>query len=537
MEPAAAVAIAVQIADALEAAHAKGILHRDIKPSNVMLIGRGHVKVLDFGLAKQVSVGDWDETITMRSQTQAGQVLGTPAYLSPEVLQGEKADARSDLWALGVVLYQMLSGRLPFHGSTALEVSSGILKETSPPLSANVPRGFRLIVERSLEKQASRRQQDAGEVRSALEALQATSPSIPARRTWLLAIGAIVIAAAGGLYWWQQKSELTLSTGEPRSANETANDLFEQGVNALNRTGDIPKAQEKLEQAVALDGHFAAALVNLAGVRSIQVTNGYSNDINQIYKADEELQHAVREAPDLFTLAGTQMAINRMLGRDYSAQFEKLEQIVKDHPSDFQSLLSRMIGTWWSDDNESAKKLAVNGLGQSSLWFPLRMFLAEIIRTEGDVAGAIREGERVSDQVSANPTAMHYLARAYVDHGELEKARRLVEANRTPLSANLLWRHTLAMILVAEGKPVEARQLMDEEWRKFAGLSFLATTEAAEMYARMGDKAEAILWLSTAIRNGDKRLSYFQRSPWLESLQKDPDFLRIINSVKAERKR
>jgi len=78
---------------------------------------------------------------------------------------------------------------------------------------------------------------------------------------------------------------------------------------------------------------------------------------------------------------------------------------------------------------------------------------------------------------------------------------------------------------------------MDEEWRKFAGLSFLATTEAAEMYARMGDKAEAILWLSTAIRNGDKRLSYFQRSPWLESLQKDPDFLRIINSVKAERKR
>jgi len=138
VEPNTAVALGLQIADALEAAHAKGIAHRDIKPGNIMVTGRGHVKVLDFGLAKYVAVGEVDETRTLESLTAAGTLMGTPHYLSPEVLQGRPADARSDLWALGVVLYEMLSGRRPFLGSTMFQVSSAILREEPSPLPANV---------------------------------------------------------------------------------------------------------------------------------------------------------------------------------------------------------------------------------------------------------------------------------------------------------------------------------------------------------------------------------------------------------------
>jgi eukaryotic-like serine/threonine-protein kinase len=208
LETYAAVNIAVQIADALEAAHHKGILHRDIKPGNVMIVGRGHVKVLDFGLAKQAAIGQTSEALTLRTETGTGLLMGTPAYLPPEVLQGTRADARGDLWALGVVLYQMLSGALPFAGATTFEISSAILKDQPRALPPGVPARLTAIVGKCLEKQPANRYHGARELRLALEGVRATvatqaqQPALR-RKLWLGAGTAIAVAACAGLFVWQ----------------------------------------------------------------------------------------------------------------------------------------------------------------------------------------------------------------------------------------------------------------------------------------------------------------------------------------------
>jgi len=160
-----------QIADALEHAHAEGVVHRDLKAANVVVTGEGRAKVLDFGLAQRVPIAGADAT-DAATLSQSGSIAGTPPYLSPEVLRGEPADARSDIWALGILLYQMASGGMPFRGETGPALSAAILKDPAPPLPARVPAGLRSVIARCLEKDPARRYRNAGEVRAALETLR-----------------------------------------------------------------------------------------------------------------------------------------------------------------------------------------------------------------------------------------------------------------------------------------------------------------------------------------------------------------------------
>ena len=123
--------IGAALADALAAAHDKGIVHRDLKPANVMLTAQRRVKVLDFGLAKDLRPSDHpDVTVTTPGQTEVGMVMGTPAYMSPEQLAGRPVDHRTDIFSLGILLYQMSSGQRPFEGATSIELASAILRDT-----------------------------------------------------------------------------------------------------------------------------------------------------------------------------------------------------------------------------------------------------------------------------------------------------------------------------------------------------------------------------------------------------------------------
>jgi eukaryotic-like serine/threonine-protein kinase len=202
--------IAIQTAAALSAAHSAGIVHRDVKPENVMLRPDGFVKVLDFGLAKLTPsspfIAGADATHTA-VRTDAGTVVGTAAYMSPEQARGQEVDARTDIWSLGVLLYEMAAGHRPFTGRTNVELSSAILRDPPAPLPAHVPATLGRVVAKCLAKDPAQRYQQASEVRAALEASPAEpaglhgSPPIFRARPRLAAWTAVAAAVLGaGLF-------------------------------------------------------------------------------------------------------------------------------------------------------------------------------------------------------------------------------------------------------------------------------------------------------------------------------------------------
>jgi eukaryotic-like serine/threonine-protein kinase len=212
-----------QIAAALGHAHNRGIIHRDIKTANVVITPAGQVKVLDFGLARLYSETELtDATRSNESAAAANAVVGTLPYIAPEILRGEQASVHSDIWSLGVTLFEMSTGYRPFRGNTGFELTSGILRNPLPPLPQQLPAGLRTVIERCLEKEPGHRYQRAGEICAALEAVQtrpdtsstsapvppsAALASAPKRSPWIpsiivlavLIVAALFAANVGGL--------------------------------------------------------------------------------------------------------------------------------------------------------------------------------------------------------------------------------------------------------------------------------------------------------------------------------------------------
>ena len=325
-----ALPIAKQISEALEAAHEQGIIHRDLKPANIKLRPDGTVKLLDFGLAKVIEPAGGSSanlsqspTITTPAMTRAGIILGTAAYMSPEQAKGRIADKRADIWAFGVVLYEMLTGRRAFEGEDVSSIMAAIIK--SEPRWDGVPTSVRRLLESCLEKDPKKRLRDIGDAWKLLDDQAAPTQTQTGVLGWAAAALVALVAAAALWAPWR---------GTP-----------------------TPAAQPILRLEAGLGDGFSLATLAIPTVSSVVISPDGTRlvYVGNISGGPNKLFTRRLDQPNVTELAGTQLAVNPFFSNDGQWVVFAIGRMVYKIPIDgggpvLLGEVGLMLGGHWDDD-------------------------------------------------------------------------------------------------------------------------------------------------------------------------------------------
>jgi tetratricopeptide (TPR) repeat protein len=469
--------LAIGLTDAVAAAHGKAILHRDLKPENVMLTAEGRVKVLDFGLAKlrfdEPSEGDRTMRET-QSVTQDGRIVGTVAYMSPEQAQGLPVDHRSDIFSLGILLYEMASGERPFKGNTNLSVLSSILKDTPRPVSElreDVPRPLARMIQRALEKRPEDRYQSASDLRRDLEDLKrdldtgellmatttgrrklAAAAAAGQRRRWArpvaLAAAALVAVAALGL-WLQGRAPAAADDGRRSLAVFYFDNLTgDPGLDWL-RTGLTDMLVTNLSQSPRLRVLGTSRLYQLLD------ETGHRDDRTvsaQVVDAVSRRAQATTALVGSFVKAGSQVRIQATLQDPKTGEVIASERVEGDADEGLFALVDELTGRLRKRLETPPGILRRPDGKRHASWDWKEKKLEEVTTSSVEAFKAYAEGSRLHDRlqekeaqayfekaVAADPGFAMALAKLSVVHanqGNLDKARAYA-AKAVAKSANL----------------------------------------------------------------------------------------------------
>jgi serine/threonine protein kinase/tetratricopeptide (TPR) repeat protein len=369
-----------QISEALAEAHHHGIIHRDIKPTNVAINERGRVKVLDFGLAKQVALSpdadsDPEQQTLLVSHTREGVIVGTPLYLSPEQALGNQIDARSDLFSLGGLLYECIAGKPPFFGKSTADICAKVLRDDPPPpssLNRDIPKDLDRVTLKCLAKEPEARYQTADDVVAALERIQSSLQSDATKTVTRLVPTTAAPRASGtlatisdifrrprlpvGYVALAVVALVTLIIGiwyfaraRPHQPNAEALRLYETGTNAI-RAGSYFQASKALELATRADDQFALAHARLAEAFM---------ELDYFDKAKDEILRASELTPNRSVLSKLDNqyldALTATVRRNFPAAVATYSEIVKADAAKVEAYVD--LGRAYEKNNQTDRAI------------------------------------------------------------------------------------------------------------------------------------------------------------------------------------